>query len=208
MLIWAKASDAGYPAFSNGKQFILPDPRDHALPSNFTIDEGLYQKPGVRSRNTWVACLTMQNFSAPGEAPRVATTVDLHEGQQSKDDVQLLHPEPGPSNPPRKSVRLNFLSSKAIWSSNDTDKLKTRKRKLENATAEPGMLDTLIHALCADCSTKFASITNYVNHDPSYGRLVEKLRQGGNHLQLFLKHCGRLRAKNQSTSANSQAGSD
>ena len=100
ILIWAKASDARYPAFSNGKQFILPDPRDHALPFNFTIDEVLYQKSGVRSRNTWVARLTTQNFSAPGEAPRVATTVDPHEGQQSKDDVQLSHSEPGPTNPP------------------------------------------------------------------------------------------------------------
>ena len=196
ILIWANAGDAGYPAFSNGKQLILPDPRDHALPFNFTIDEVLYQRPGVRSRNTWVARLTTQNFSAPGEAPRVATTVD--EGQQSKDDVQLSYSGPGPSNPRRKSVR-NLLSAKAIWSTgNDTDKPKNQKRKLETATVEPGMLDTLIHALRADCITKFASITNFVNHDRSYGRLVEKLRQGGDHLRLFLKHRGRLRAESRS----------
>jgi len=135
ILIWTKAGDAGYPLFSNGRQFILPDPDplDPTLAFNFAIDEVLYQNSAIRSRNTWVARLAMQGISAPGKAPHATTTVDLHEGQQSKNDTRLSHSEAGPS---WKSVRLRLRRpAKAIQStSDDADKTKTQKRKL-------GMLD-------------------------------------------------------------------
>ena len=105
ILSWTKANDAGYPVFSNGKQFILPDPLHPTLAVNLILDEVLYQKPGVRSRNTWVARLTTQDASAP----HAATAVDSDEGQQSEEDEA-----PEPSNTPRKSVRLKFLAAKEV----------------------------------------------------------------------------------------------
>ena len=142
ILIWTKAGDAGYPLFSNGRQFILPDPDPlhPTLTLNLAIDEVLYQRSTIRSRNTMVARLATQDITAPCEAPCAATTVDPHEGQQSKDDVQPSHSEIGPS---WKIVRSKVRrSAKAVQStSNNTDKPKARKRKLEEATAKPGMLD-------------------------------------------------------------------
>src|SRR3984885_995541 len=65
ILIWTKAGDAGYPLFSNGKQFILPnpDPLHSTSTFNFAIDEVLHTKSAIRSRNTWVARLTTQDIS-------------------------------------------------------------------------------------------------------------------------------------------------
>ena len=120
ILSWTKADDAGCPSFSNGKQFLLPDPLHPATLTRFATDAVLYRKPGVRSRNTWVARLTTH----AGEAAHAAKTVDPPRGRSS-------NPGSSRSNPPRKSTlaKVPAYNKPAGSSSEHTDKPKTLKRK-------------------------------------------------------------------------------
>ena len=130
ILSWTKADDAGCPSFSNGKQLLLPHPLRPTTLTRFTTDVVLYQKPGVRSRNTWVARLKPH----VGDA---AKTVDLPSGESSNNNDQSSRPGPSRSNPRRKAAsKYASVSNSARSSKEDT---KTLKRKQPDETLDPGM---------------------------------------------------------------------
>ena len=126
ILSWTKADDAGCPSFSNGKQLLLPRPLHPTTLTRFTTDVVLYQKPGVRSRNTWVARLKPH----VGDASHAAETADLSSGEPSNVNAQSSHPEPSQSNPPRKGTSKLVSVFKSTRSS--------MKRKQLDETLDPG----------------------------------------------------------------------
>ena len=69
IMSWANPGHAGYPPFANGKTFNIPDPHNINQSLSAAVNQVLYRSQGLRSRNTWVACL---NYSVP------ATDPDLH----------------------------------------------------------------------------------------------------------------------------------
>ena len=129
ILIWTKAGDAGYPLFSNGRQLLLPNPLHPTTTlTKFTTDVVLYQKAGVRSRNTWVARLKTHASGASD----AAKTVDLPKVQQSNDGSGQSQPKP------LRKAASKFVSvfTSGRTSNEDT---KTLKRKQPDETRDPGM---------------------------------------------------------------------
>lgn len=62
IMSWTHADHAGFPLFTDGRRFELPDPTNSVSTNSVStnsflasVDEVLYHTPGVRSRNTWVS---------------------------------------------------------------------------------------------------------------------------------------------------------
>lgn len=180
ILSWTNAGNAGYPIFSNGKWFILPDPCGSTLPFELATNEVLYQKPGVCSHNMWVAHLRTK-----GNSMHDPPQPGLCEGQKLKDDVPL--PQPGPSQLSRKNPRRAAIQSIKVLLS---PKVAGNKRKLED---DPGMWGIFLHAVYADGM----KMTCYMNHNPLSGKFLQKLWLRNHHLRLFLKLHGRWGNKSQ-----------
>src|ERR1700733_16260216 len=104
ILSWTRADDAGCPSFSNGKQLFPPHPLPPATLTRFATDVVLYQKHGIRSRNTWVARLKTH----AGDASHAAKTGDLPRRQQSNNNAQSSLP--GSS----RSIPLRGTASKFV----------------------------------------------------------------------------------------------
>ena len=98
IMSWTDEGDAGYPSFTNGQQFIIPDPSNSTRSVSVTVDEVLYHAQGLRSRNTWVARLA-HNTPTAGRNLR-ATTVAVRRRYQPNGDSQT----PSRSTPPTPST--------------------------------------------------------------------------------------------------------
>lgn len=132
ILSWTRADDAGCPSFSNGKQLSLPHPLEPNTTLRFTTDVVLYQRLGIRSRNTWVARLKTYT----NDASHAAKVVDLPRGQRPNDEPTSA----GSSRPrPPRKVASKFKFTKVFKSGQSSGKnTETLKRKEPDETPDLG----------------------------------------------------------------------
>ncbi|THU76883.1 hypothetical protein K435DRAFT_125213 [Dendrothele bispora CBS 962.96] len=73
--LWQKPRDAGFPAFINGHDCVLPDPRDLKIKLDFKVTTHLYHAPSVRGRGSFVVSLTLvtPNDTTKSPPPNGAT---------------------------------------------------------------------------------------------------------------------------------------
>ncbi|THU82289.1 hypothetical protein K435DRAFT_457431 [Dendrothele bispora CBS 962.96] len=57
--LWQKPQDAGFPAFTNGRDYILPDPRDIETELPLKVTAYLYHALSVRGRGSFVVSLDL-----------------------------------------------------------------------------------------------------------------------------------------------------
>jgi hypothetical protein len=144
-MTWTTPDHAGFPLFTNGEQFKLPDPARYSI---LTLQRVLCHALAVRSRNTCVVLarsVTGRDLAAKskplmGRDLRLLTIAQRVRYQPTKSLVQK-GPNQIPSGPSQQGSRVVATKSRITQGNTGGDEMKSRLTRGNNG--EDGVKSTL-----------------------------------------------------------------